>query len=54
MGIILDLFIVVFDWSPNDNQIFDVGLPKNDHILKAQQPILQQNMVKLLTILFEH
>ena len=32
-----------FDWSPNDNHIFDAGLPKNDHILKAQQPILQQN-----------
>ena len=27
---------------------------ENDHILKTQQPILQQNMAKLLTILFEH
>ena len=43
-----------FDWPPKDDHIFDCGLPKNDHILKAQQPILPQNMEKLLTILFEH
>ena len=43
-----------FDWSPKDNHIFDGGLPKTDHSLKAPQPILQQNMEKLLTILFDH
>ena len=39
------------DWPPKDDHIFNGGLPKNDHILKAPQPILQQNMEKLLTIL---
>ena len=43
-----------FDWSPKDDHIFDGGLPKADHSLKAPQPILQQNMEKLLTILFDH
>ena len=51
--IIRDLFVVVL----TDHLEMTTSrwwVPKNDHILKTQQPILQQKMVKLLTILFEH